>query len=174
MSSMRAIVLVVVCSCMSHVAAFVARPAFTTSHTVLRASHSSRAAPVMAIRAVQDYDASFKLSEECSQTLTAYMKHPDMIKEVCKQYGVLDAEFEDGRLFQPVPYSSNTPHGMPLDYEQFHLNDDVSLKTCSHANLRSIEAASTPRSHIVICTDCLTKAGVARSVQLQHSVAQTS
>jgi hypothetical protein len=169
MSSMRAIVLVVVCSCMCHVAAFVARPAFTTSNTVFSASHSSRAAPVMAIRAVQDYDASFKLSEECSQTLTAYMKHPDMVKEVCKQYGVLDAEFEDGRLFQPVPYSSNTPHGMPLDYEQFHLNDDVSPETCYHENLRSIEAASTPRSHIVICSDCLANARVARLVHRQLS-----
>jgi hypothetical protein len=87
---------------------------------------------MMAIRAVQDYDASFKLSEECSQTLTAYMRHPDMEQEVCKQYGVQKAEFEEGRLFQPVPYSSNTPHGMPLDYEQFHLNDDVSLETCFH------------------------------------------
>ena len=72
------------------------------------------------------HKSTFALSEECSQTLTAYLHHPDMEKEVCRQYGVQSAEFLDGELFQPVPYSPNTPHGMPLTFEQYYLNTEAS------------------------------------------------
>jgi hypothetical protein len=80
-----------------------------------------------AIRGIHDYDASFSLSEECATTLQAYLRHPDMIKEVSKQAVAQSAKFQDGMLFQPVPYSAGTPFGMPATFEEYHLNPDFAI-----------------------------------------------
>ncbi len=32
-----------------------------------------------------------------------------------------------GKLFQPVPYSPGTPHGMPAEFEEFYQNPEVGL-----------------------------------------------
>jgi len=72
----------------------------------------------MAIKGVQDFDGSFELNEEVQSTLEGYLHHPDMIAEVTKQVKCTSAEF-NGELFQPVPYSTNTPHGMPKQFEKF-------------------------------------------------------
>jgi hypothetical protein len=47
---------------------------------------------------------------------------------VCKQFGVTSAEYVDGEIFQPVPWSPNTPHGMPLHFEQYLHTEDVSAR----------------------------------------------
>mmetsp|Transcript_13968 Transcript_13968/g.20692 ORF Transcript_13968/g.20692 Transcript_13968/m.20692 type:complete len:200 (-) Transcript_13968:66-665(-) len=88
---------------------------------------SSRIPLSMGIKAVENFDASFSLTEECLNTLTAYLTHPDMIKEVCKQYNVENAEFMEGEIFQPVPYSSNTPHGMPPNFEKYYLDEEYAI-----------------------------------------------
>eukprot|EP00283_Hemiselmis_rufescens_P005820 CAMPEP_0173424276 /NCGR_PEP_ID=MMETSP1357-20121228/4213_1 /TAXON_ID=77926 /ORGANISM="Hemiselmis rufescens, Strain PCC563" /LENGTH=139 /DNA_ID=CAMNT_0014387465 /DNA_START=1 /DNA_END=420 /DNA_ORIENTATION=- len=43
-----------------------------------------------------------------------------------KQAHAAAAEFT-GKLFQPVPYSVATPHGMPSDCEQYFLNPDYAI-----------------------------------------------
>lgn len=94
---------------------------------LLVAAHALRpAAPRMGIRAVSTYDASFTLATETRDTLEAYLRHPDMIEEVCRSAKCEGAEFL-GELFQPVPYSRDTPRGMPAQYERYHLKADYAI-----------------------------------------------
>ena len=80
----------------------------------------------MGIRAVSSYDASFSLDQDTQRTLEAYLQHPAMIAEVCKNSKCENAEFI-GEIFQPVPYSRDTPRGMPAKYEQYHLKEDYAI-----------------------------------------------
>ncbi|KAG5177833.1 hypothetical protein JKP88DRAFT_202156 [Tribonema minus] len=121
-------VAVVTTLCARHASAFIQPVALRHTSLQPAAVHSRRTAPAtalsMGIKAVRDYDSSFTLSEECTALLTAYLQHPDMAKEVCKQFDLTSAEYVDGEIFQPVPYSPNTPHGMPLAFERYLNHDD--------------------------------------------------
>ncbi|CAM9564767.1 unnamed protein product, partial [Phaeothamnion confervicola] len=80
----------------------------------------------MGIKGVQDFDGGFQLLPETEAMLTAYLRHPDMIAEVCKQAQCEGAEYT-GELFQPVPYSARTPFGMPAVMHRFHLDPEHSI-----------------------------------------------
>ncbi|CAM9920050.1 unnamed protein product [Ascophyllum nodosum] len=81
----------------------------------------------MAIKAVESYNADFELEEKTATTLDGYLRHPDMIAEVCKQFDCERAEYM-GEIFQPVPYSSATPRGMPTDIEdKYFLNEQYGI-----------------------------------------------
>jgi hypothetical protein len=71
---------------------------------------------VMGIRAVESYDASFQLQAESDQLLRSLLSSDSFCKQVAKESGLVDAgattEFS-GLLFQPVPWSPTTKHGMP-------------------------------------------------------------
>ncbi|CAM9342379.1 unnamed protein product [Choristocarpus tenellus] len=100
--------------------------AHSASPTISYAKKTS-IAPMMAIRAVETYDGTFDLTEETAAQLNAYLQHPDMLAEVAKQFECEKAEYI-GELFQPVPYSSGTPNGMPADIDdRYHLNPEFAI-----------------------------------------------
>eukprot|EP00752_Nemacystus_decipiens_P003573 g3295.t1 len=81
----------------------------------------------MAIRAVESYNAEFELEEKTAARLDAYLRHKDMLAEVCKQFDCESAEYI-GEIFQPVPYSQATPQGMPADIEEkYFLNEQYGI-----------------------------------------------
>lgn len=81
----------------------------------------------MAIRAVENFNAEFELEEKTAATLDGYLRHKDMLAEVCKQFDCESAEFT-GEIFQPVPYSQATPQGMPADIEEkYFLNEQYGI-----------------------------------------------
>ncbi|CAM9347046.1 unnamed protein product [Hapterophycus canaliculatus] len=81
----------------------------------------------MAIRAVENFNAEFELEEKTAATLDGYLRHKDMIAEVCKQFDCESAEYV-GEIFQPVPYSQATPQGMPADIEKkYFLNEQYGI-----------------------------------------------
>ena len=48
-----------------------------------------------------------------------------MIDTVCQNAGAASATFVNGTLFEPVPYSPATPHGMPLEIQdEYYLKED--------------------------------------------------
>eukprot|EP00904_Undaria_pinnatifida_P008435 jgi/Undpi1/4721/HiC_scaffold_18.g08074.m1 len=108
----------------SSVTAFVPFGGVTVSSAPTAATHRAaqrtrpRCQPTsMAIRAVESFNAGFELEEKTAATLDGYLRHPDMIAEVCKQFDCTTAEYT-GDIFQPVPYSAATPQGMPSDIEE--------------------------------------------------------
>eukprot|EP00903_Cladosiphon_okamuranus_P011341 g10690.t1 len=81
----------------------------------------------MAIRAVENFNADFDLEEKTAARLDGYLRHEDMLAEVCKQFECESAEYI-GEIFQPVPYSQATPQGMPADIEEkYFLNEQYGI-----------------------------------------------
>ena len=85
--------------------------------------------PVKAIKGVDTYDASFTLTEEMEESLLSLLTHDDMINEVKKNAKSAEASFT-GLMFQPVPYSSNTPYGMPEQFEKYY-HDKENYVVCN-------------------------------------------
>lgn len=73
------------------------------------------------IRAVENFDASFELQPEAQDVLVQLLSSDVFCTQVATQPGVPEgsrAEFT-GDLFQPVPWSPSTTHGMPQEFEKY-------------------------------------------------------
>ncbi|CAM9174845.1 unnamed protein product [Scytosiphon promiscuus] len=117
-------------------AKFAPRGAGCESSACRRGRSSTTATAVaplsMAIRAVENFNAEFELEEKTASTLDGYLRHKDMIAEVCKQFDCESAEYVGNRAFglfpPPVPYSQATPQGMPADIEKkYFLNEQYGI-----------------------------------------------
>lgn len=75
----------------------------------------------MGIKLVETYDGSFQLEPQSEQTLKNLLSSKVFCNQVAQQTGVDgDSSFEfTGELFQPVPWSVNTKHGMPQEFEKY-------------------------------------------------------
>jgi len=71
---------------------------------------------------VENYDGSFALSDEVSSALSTMLLDASLSAVVAKQANCGMAEYT-GELFQPVPFSKGTPHGMPAEMEKYHNKD---------------------------------------------------
>ncbi|MEM8780645.1 MAG: hypothetical protein AAGF26_17615 [Cyanobacteria bacterium P01_G01_bin.49] len=77
----------------------------------------------MNLKIVENFDASFDLTPEAKEVLFSLLSSPDFLQQICQQTSVILLEFTE-ILFQPVPYSSQTPKGMPHEVEKYHDSDD--------------------------------------------------
>jgi len=93
------------------------------TQNVLNPYSLSKELQINAIKGVDTYDSSFTLTEEMEESLLSLLTHDDMINEVKKNAKSLEASFT-GLMFQPVPYSSNTPYGMPQEFEKYYHDKD--------------------------------------------------
>lgn len=73
----------------------------------------------MALKIVQNYDASFTLKPEAQDILFSLLNNTTFTDQISRQLGETKIEFTN-LLFQPVPYSQHTPKGMPTEFEQYH------------------------------------------------------
>lgn len=75
----------------------------------------------MGIKLVETYDGSFQLEPQSEQILKNLLSSQVFCNQVAQQTGVDgDSSFEfTGELFQPVPWSVNTKHGMPQEFEKY-------------------------------------------------------
>ncbi len=78
------------------------------------------------LKIVNNFDGSFTLDANAQQTLFTLLKGEDFLKQIADQAKCQQVEFTE-LLFQPVPYSKETPKGMPVDFEQYHQSDDYLL-----------------------------------------------
>jgi len=80
----------------------------------------------MGIKGVDSYDHSLDLSLEVEKALGEFMNHQGMKAEVNKNCRSSSCEFT-GLYFQPVPYSSSSPHGMPRELEKYYRDPDYGI-----------------------------------------------
>lgn len=75
------------------------------------------------LKIINNFDSSFVLDPEARENLFNLLKNESFSNQVATQINCQQAEFTE-LLFQPVPYSTATPKGMPAEFEQYHKNDD--------------------------------------------------
>lgn len=77
----------------------------------------------MTLKLIEHFDNSFTLDPEAKEALFSLLKGEDFLKQITGQIQCTKAEFTEF-LFQPVPYSTATPKGMPAEFQKYHESDD--------------------------------------------------
>ena len=77
----------------------------------------------MALKIIENFDARFTLDPEARQALFELLESDRFLQQISEQIGGERVEFTH-LLFQPVPYSTATPRGMPAEFEPYCNSDD--------------------------------------------------
>ncbi|MGB6299746.1 MAG: hypothetical protein WBF90_26715 [Rivularia sp. (in: cyanobacteria)] len=80
----------------------------------------------MALKIIQNFDSSFSLEPQAKAALFELLKNESFLKKVCQQSKCEQVEFTE-LLFQPVPYSSATPKGMPAEFEKYYESQEYAI-----------------------------------------------
>ncbi len=75
------------------------------------------------LKIINNYDSSFVLTPEAKQNLFSLLTSDSFLSQIVGQGQCQKVEFTE-LLFQPVPYSTATPKGMPAEFEKYHESDD--------------------------------------------------
>jgi hypothetical protein len=78
------------------------------------------------IRIVDTYDTSFTLNPEAKAALFELLGGEGFLAQLSTQLDGKRAEFT-ALLFQPVPYSTATPKGMPSEFEPYFESADHTI-----------------------------------------------
>lgn len=79
----------------------------------------------MGLKIVENFDGSFTLASEAKETLFNLLNNSEFIQQISQQLSEQEINIEfTGLLFQPVPYSTQTPKGMPAEFEKYHHSDE--------------------------------------------------
>ncbi|MBW4540866.1 MAG: hypothetical protein KME43_17195 [Myxacorys chilensis ATA2-1-KO14] len=73
----------------------------------------------MGLKIVEAFDGSFSLDPQAKATLFELLNSEAFLGQIGQEFQGNRVEFT-GLLFQPVPYSTATPKGMPAEFEKFH------------------------------------------------------
>ncbi|MGD1808554.1 hypothetical protein ACP6PL_24390 [Dapis sp. BLCC M126] len=77
----------------------------------------------MGLKIIENFDSSFTLEIETKQTLFSLLTSENFIQQITTQFPCKKLEFTE-LMFQPVPYSKETPKGMPKEFENYHESSD--------------------------------------------------
>jgi hypothetical protein len=77
----------------------------------------------MEIKIVDNFDASFTLEPDAQTALFQSLSSEAFLRQITSQSQCSNVKFIE-KLFQPVPYSASTPHGMPTDFEPYFRSSD--------------------------------------------------
>jgi len=80
----------------------------------------------MGLKIIESYDGSFVIEPEAKATLLSFLTAQSFQQQVASQLKCSRIEFTE-LLFQPVPYSSETPKGMPAEFERYHGKSDFAI-----------------------------------------------
>jgi hypothetical protein len=80
----------------------------------------------MSLKIIENFDASVQLDPEAQETLFQLLTHESFLGQIRQQLNCDGIEFTEC-LFQPVPYSTATPKGMPQEFEQYHDSPEYSI-----------------------------------------------
>lgn len=75
------------------------------------------------LKIVNNYDSSFVLAPEAKENLFSLLTSESFLNQIVGQGQCQKVEFTE-LLFQPVPYSTATPKGMPVEFEPYHTSED--------------------------------------------------
>jgi hypothetical protein len=85
-----------------------------------------RFADMAQIRIVESFDTSFTLKPEAKADLFTLLRSEGFLAQLAEQLQCGSLEFTE-LLFQPVPYSANTPKGMPSEFEPYFESADHAI-----------------------------------------------
>ncbi|MEN9517697.1 MAG: hypothetical protein RLZZ381_285 [Cyanobacteriota bacterium] len=77
----------------------------------------------MGLRIVKNFDATFTLDSQAKEILFSLLTNQTFTEQISQRLQETTIKFTD-LLFQPVPYSQQTPKGMPREFEQYHNNSE--------------------------------------------------
>jgi hypothetical protein len=80
----------------------------------------------MGIKIVQNFEGSFTLNPDAKAVLFELLNSPEFLREVAEAAHCPQVEFTE-LMFQPIPYSEQTPKGMPREFETYHESKDYTL-----------------------------------------------
>lgn len=80
----------------------------------------------MGLKIIESYDGSFVIEPEAKAVLLSLLTAESFLQQIASQLHCSRLEFTD-LLFQPVPYSSETPKGMPAEFEKYHGKSDFAI-----------------------------------------------
>jgi hypothetical protein len=80
----------------------------------------------MPLKILENFDGSFTLDPEAKAALFSLLQGEAFLKQIAQQLQCDRVEFTQ-LLFQPVPYSTATPKGMPAEFEKYHASADHAL-----------------------------------------------
>jgi hypothetical protein len=75
------------------------------------------------LKIVNNYDTSFILNPDEQETLFSLLTSESFLNQLAAQVPCQAVEFTE-LLFQPVPYSTATPKGMPAEFEKYYESED--------------------------------------------------
>jgi hypothetical protein len=73
----------------------------------------------MSLKIVENFDTSFTLEPNAKEMLFTLLSSETFLRQVGEQVQGHTVEFTE-LLFQPVPYSQETPKGMPVEFEAYY------------------------------------------------------
>lgn len=77
----------------------------------------------MNLKIIENFDSSFELQPEAKKQLFNLLTSEKFRQQVSQQCQGNEVEFTE-LLFQPVPYSINTPKGMPKEFEVYYQSEN--------------------------------------------------
>ena len=77
----------------------------------------------MGFKIVKNFDTSFTLNQEAKNILYGLLSNETFTAQISHKLKEPHIEFAE-LLFQPVPYSQNTPKGMPAEFEKYHNSEN--------------------------------------------------
>ena len=80
----------------------------------------------MGLKIIESYDSSFVLEPDAKAALFGSLTGESFLKQIAVQLQCSHIEFAE-LLFQPVPYSSDTPKGMPAEFQKYHGKSDFAI-----------------------------------------------
>jgi hypothetical protein len=79
----------------------------------------------MSLKIIDNFDSSFSLDPDAKIALFELLKNENFLSQVASQVADKSSRVEFTELlFQPVPYTTATPKGMPSEYEKYHNSDN--------------------------------------------------
>lgn len=80
----------------------------------------------MALKILENFETKVVLNSESQALLFSLLSSELFREKISEQLSVAAVEFT-GLVFQPVPYSQNTPKGMPSELEAYHNNPEYAI-----------------------------------------------
>jgi hypothetical protein len=80
----------------------------------------------MPLKIIDNFDSSFALDPDAKALLFELLKNESFLNQVAEQVAnrpSCSVEFTE-LLFQPVPYTTATPKGMPAEFEKYHASTE--------------------------------------------------
>ncbi len=75
------------------------------------------------LKIIENFDDRFTLDPDLKATLFELLNNQGFLEQIAQTAQASAVEFTE-LIFQPIPYSKNTPKGMPPLFEQYHDSPD--------------------------------------------------